>query len=117
MSLTIEYIKKTPSTAQLLVAMPANRSRLGMRSSDRQGDHQPIEPDDIQDPPETESECSQAELGANFLQATHQKRTLIHPLLDRPKRMFDRLTSLIEDTGALLRRAGIPLRRVFTRSG
>jgi hypothetical protein len=72
-----------------------------MRPSGRQGGHQPVEPDNIQYPPEIVSECGQAELGADLLQATHQKRTLVHPLLDRAKRVFDRLTTAIEDTGPL----------------
>jgi hypothetical protein len=35
------------------------------------------------------------------VQATHQKRTLIHPLLDRYKRMLHRLATPVEDAGAL----------------
>ena len=37
----------------------------------------------------------------HLLQATHQKRTLIHPLLDRAERVFDGLTAAIKNTGAL----------------
>src|SRR5262249_61822970 len=37
--------------------------------------------------------CGQAELGANLLQPSHQKRALVHPLLDRAKRVLDGLRS------------------------
>jgi hypothetical protein len=70
-------------------------------SSSRQGGHQLGEPDEIEDPPEIVGECGQAEFGANLLQATHQKRALVHPLLDRAKWVFDRLATPVEDTGAL----------------
>jgi hypothetical protein len=61
---------------------------------------------DIEDAPEIVDECGQAELGANLLQPSHQKRTLVHPLLDRAERVFDRLAALVEDVGAL-RYAGL----------
>src|SRR5947209_4516609 len=61
---------------------------------------------DIENAPEIVGERSQAELGANLLQPSHQKRTLVHPLLDRAKRVFDRLAALVEDVGAL-RYAGL----------
>ena len=48
-------------------------------------------------------ERGQAELAANLLQPAHQKRALIHPLLDRAKRVFDRLAALVEDVGAAVR--------------
>jgi hypothetical protein len=70
-------------------------------SSGRQGGYQLGEPDEIQDAPEIVGECGQAEFGANLLQATHQKRALVHPLLDRAKWVFDRLAAPVEDTGAL----------------
>jgi hypothetical protein len=72
-----------------------------MSLSGRQGGHQPSEPDEIEDSPEIVGERGQAEFGANILQATHQKCALVHPLLDRAKRMFDRLATPIENTGAL----------------
>jgi hypothetical protein len=56
--------------------------------------------DDIEDAPEIVGERGQAELAANLLQPSHQKRTLVHPLLDRTKRVFDGLAALIEDRGA-----------------
>ena len=56
---------------------------------------------DIEDPPEIVGERGQAELGANLLQPSHQKRTLVHPLLDRAKRVLDGLAALLEDLGAL----------------
>src|SRR5580692_1121119 len=55
---------------------------------------------DIEDTPEIVGECGQAELAANLLQPAHQKRTLVHPLLDRAERVFDGLAALIEDVGA-----------------
>jgi hypothetical protein len=61
---------------------------------------------DIEDAPEIVGERGQAELAANLLQPSHQKRTLVHPLLDRAERVFDRLAALIEDVGAL-RYAGL----------
>src|ERR1700750_977621 len=51
-------------------------------------------------------ERGQAELAANLLQPSHQKRTLVHPLLDRAERVFDGLAALIEDVG-VLRYAGL----------
>src|ERR1022692_1999272 len=48
----------------------------------------------------------QAELGTDLLQATHQKRPLVHPLLDRAERVFDRLAAAVEDIGAL-RQSGL----------
>ena len=56
------------------------------------------EPDNIEHPPEIVGERGQAELGPDLLQATHQKRPLVHPLFDRAKRMFDRLASAVENT-------------------
>src|SRR5207248_7765334 len=61
---------------------------------------------DIEDAPEIVDERGQAELAANLLQPSHQKRTLVHPLLDRAERVFDRLAALVEDVGAL-RYAGL----------
>src|SRR5580693_2199464 len=45
-------------------------------------------------------------VAANLLQPAHQKRTLVHPLLDRAERVFDRLAAFVEDVGAL-RYAGL----------
>jgi hypothetical protein len=67
--------------------------------SGRHRGHQLGEPDDIEHSPEIISECGQAELSTDFRQATHQKSTLIHPLLDRPKRVFDRLAPTVENAG------------------
>src|ERR1700730_16816357 len=67
----------------------------------RERSNQFWETHDIEDAPEIVGERGQAELGANLLQPSHQKRTLVHPLLDRAKRVFDRLTALVEDVGAL----------------
>ena len=60
----------------------------------------------VEDAPEIVGERGQAELAANLLQPSHQKRTLVHPLLDRAERVFDGLAALIEDVGAL-RYAGL----------
>jgi hypothetical protein len=67
----------------------------------RERGNQLWELDNIEDAPEIVGERGQAELGANLLQPSHQKRTLVHPLLDRAKRVFDRLAALVEDVGAL----------------
>ena len=61
---------------------------------------------DVEDAPEIVDERGQAELGANLLQPSHQKRSLVHPLLDRAEWVFDRLAALVEDVGAL-RYAGL----------
>jgi hypothetical protein len=64
------------------------------------------EPHDVENAPEIVGEGGQAELDANLLQPSHQKRTLVHPLLDRAKRVFHSLAALVEDVGAL-RYAGL----------
>ena len=51
-----------------------------------EGGNQIWERDDIENAPEIVSQCGQAELGANLLQSAHQKRPLVHPLLDRAER-------------------------------
>src|SRR4051812_4796256 len=61
---------------------------------------------DIEDAPEIVGERGQAELAANLLQPAHQKGTLVHPLLDRAERVFDRLAAFVENVGAL-RYAGL----------
>ena len=47
----------------------------------------------VEDAPEIVDERGQAELAANLLQPSYQKRTLVHPLLDRAERVFDGLAS------------------------
>jgi hypothetical protein len=42
----------------------------------------------------------------SFSNPRTQKRTLVHPLLDRAERVFDRLAAFVEDVGAL-RYAGL----------
>ena len=54
----------------------------------------------------TGSSSPSTELGSNLLQPSHQKRTLVHPLLDRAERVFDRLAALVEDVRTL-RYAGL----------
>jgi hypothetical protein len=61
---------------------------------------------DVEDAPEIVDERGQAELAANLLQPSHQKRTLVHPLLYRAKRVFDRLAALVENVWPL-RYAGL----------
>jgi len=63
------------------------------------------QPQDIEDAPEILDEAGQAGLGANLLQPSHQKPTLVHQLLDSAKRVFDHLAALGENVGAL-RHAG-----------
>src|SRR3954452_748430 len=75
--------------------------RSGMSLSGRQGSHQLVEPDEIEHPPEIVGERGQAEFGTNLLQSTHQKRALVHPLLDRAERVFDRLATSVENIRAL----------------
>src|ERR1017187_8255538 len=88
--------------------------------SGHQRRHQLGEFDEIEDPPEIVGERGQAELGTDLLQATHQKRTLVHPLLDRAERVFDRLATAVEDIRTL-RKSGLhPIQYRFvlkTRNG
>src|SRR3954453_11427526 len=49
--------------------------------------HQAGEPDEIEDATQIVGERSQAELTAHLLQTSHQERTLVHPLLDRSRRL------------------------------
>ena len=51
---------------------------------------------DIENEPEIVGRRGQAELGANLLQPSHQKRTLVHPLFDRAKLVFAGLEELVE---------------------
>lgn len=72
-----------------------------MRLSGRHRGYQLGETDDVENTPEIVGECGQAELGTDPLQATHQKRTLVHPLLDCAEWVFDHLAAAVEDVGAL----------------
>ena len=72
----------------------------------RERGNQLWELDDIENAPEIVGERGQAELGANLLQPSRQKCTLVHPLLNRAKRVFDRLAALVEDVWPL-RDAGL----------
>ena len=101
------WTENTGSTSRLraiLLVSPTKPARL--RLSGRHRGHQLGEPNDVEDPPEIIDECGQAEFGADLLQATRQKRTLVHPLLDRAERVFDRLTAAVKDIGAL-RQSGL----------
>lgn len=83
-------------------SQPGNTHAKKSRSCRHRG-HQLRKSNDIQNPPEIISQSSQAELTSNLLQAAHQKRPLVHPLLDGSKRMFDRLAAAIEHIGACIR--------------
>src|SRR5205085_1969880 len=61
---------------------------------------------DIEDAPEIVDERGEAELGTNLLQPSHQKRTLVQPLVDRAEQVRHGLAALVEDVGAL-RYAGL----------
>jgi len=98
--------KTGPTVPFSAIVSPLRQKCLGMRLLGRHRGHQLGEPDDIEDPPEIVGERSQAELGADLLQATHQKRTLVHPLFNRAERMFDRLASAVEDIRAF-RQSGL----------
>jgi hypothetical protein len=75
--------------------------------------HQLGEPDDIQHPAEIVGERRQAELGPDLLQATHQKRPLVHPLFDRTKRVLNRLTTPTENTRVAGKPDGHPVQNGF----
>src|SRR6516162_6581931 len=80
--------------------------RAGGGFSDLKRGNQVWELHDVEDAPQIVGERGQAKLGAHLLQPSHQKRTLVHPLLDRAKRVFNGLAALVEDIGAL-RYAGL----------
>src|ERR1700749_1713147 len=84
-----------------------------MSPSGRQSGHQLSEPDKIEHPTQIVGERRQAEFGPHLLQATGQKRTLIHPLLDRPERVLDGLTTAVENTGALRQPGVHPVQHSF----
>ena len=72
-----------------------------MSLSGCQGGHQVSERYEIEDSPEIVGERGQAKFATNLLQTTHQKCALVHPLFDRPKRVFDRFATPVENTRAL----------------
>src|SRR4051812_46320547 len=84
-----------------------------MSDSGRQGGHQLGEPEEIEHPPEIVGERCQAEFSTDLLHATHQKRTLVHPLLDRAERVFDRLATSVEDIRALCQSSLHPVQYCF----
>ena len=107
MSLRSQLCEKTRSTVRFSAIVSTSRQKYSRMSlSGRQRGHQLGEPDEIEDPPEIVGERGQAEFGADLLQATHQKRTLVHPLLDRAERVLDRLAAAVEDIRAL-RQSGL----------
>ena len=88
--------------------MPDARQRLGIDQCGvqvwllgRERGNQLWQLHNIEDAPEIIGERGQAELAAYLLQSSHQKRPLVHPLLDRAKRVFDGLTAVVEDVRAL----------------
>src|SRR3984893_18631834 len=48
-------------------------------------------------PPQIIDERGQAELGADIVEALHQKGALVHPLLDRAEGMLDHLAPPVEN--------------------
>ena len=58
--------------------------------------YQGLKAGDIQCPSRITGKRHQAELGADFAEAAHEQRTLVHPLLDRPKAMLDCFAADIE---------------------
>jgi hypothetical protein len=77
-----------------------------LKVSRRHCGHQLGEPDNIEDAPEIIGKRGQAEFGTDLLQAAHQKRLLVHPLLDRAERVFDCLAAAVEDIWAF-RQSGL----------
>jgi hypothetical protein len=75
---------------------PADRLLSG-----RHRGHQLGEPDDVEHPAKVIRERGQAELGADLLQAPHQKRALVHPLLDGAKWVLDGFATPVKHTGPL----------------
>lgn len=75
--------------------------------------HHLLEWHDIQHPPEIVSECRKTEFTPNVLQTAHQERALVHPLLDRPKWMFNRFAATFEDIGALCQTDLHPIQNGF----
>ena len=71
-----------------MVSRPHRRHQLGKSNK-------------IENPPEIVCERGQAEFTPYLLQSAHQECALIHPLFDRAKRMFYRLTPPIENLGPL----------------
>jgi hypothetical protein len=93
-------LQRARSTSRLWPILPITPTRIAQVESlsGRHGGHQLGEPDDIQHPAEIVGERGQAELTTDLLQTTHQKRSLVHPLFDRAKRVLNRLTTPVENT-------------------
>ena len=66
---------------------------------------------DVQGSTQIVGERGQAELGADFFEPLHQKRALIHPLLDRAKGMLDDLATPKENVGPFLQSGGHAIER------
>src|SRR3954471_14239334 len=86
------------------VALPDRRNArqpcLAMASPPHRR-HQISKSNKIENPPEIVCERGQAEFTPHLLQSAHQEGALVHPLLDRVKRMFHYLTPLVENLGPL----------------
>ena len=68
--------------------------------------YQRLDTDDGNGAPEIIGKRRQAELAAHVGQALHEEGSLVHPLLDRAERMFDRFTPCVENA----RSGGEPMR-------
>src|SRR6478752_7416875 len=99
--ITLPFLYGSPAEA-IGRSHPSTRQKTARRVlSGRHRGHQFGEPDKIEHPAEIVGQGGQTELSPNLLQATHQKRALVHPLLDRAKRMLDRFATAIENLGVL----------------
>lgn len=76
-------------------------------SSGPDGRHHPVHAENVERAPQIVGERRRAEFGAHLFEAAREKRALIHPLLDRTKRVFDGLAAAAENSGLALRRAAI----------
>src|ERR1700731_1343078 len=59
--------------------------------------HHRRDTEDVERPPQIIDERGQTELGADIVEALHQKGALVHPLLDRAEGMLDHLAPPVEN--------------------
>src|SRR5947209_15459955 len=97
----IRFVKIGPMPVRRRQRLGIDQLRRSGLAFSRERGNQLWQLHDIEDTPEIVDERGEAELGANLLQSSHQKRALVHPLLDRAERVFDRLAALVEDVRAL----------------
>src|SRR3954447_2516404 len=109
-----DFAEIVGATSWLSVITPVDLQKPARRRlSGRNRGHRLFKPNNIQHPPEIVGERGQAELGPDLLQTTQQKRPLVHQLLDRAKRVFDRLASTVEDIGTLCQARLHPVQHRF----